>query len=791
MFRVYSCITVEHDLRLVVLAGMVCLLTCFAAIDLVRRARWSSGFRWLAWIATAGAAGGCGVWATHFIAMLAYQPDFPVGYDGALTALSLFAAIVTITLGLGVGAWDERGWRVPAAGAIIGAGVGLMHYLGMWALLLPGRIEWSAEYVVASLSWGVLSASAAMFVLHKGDSWWNAIGASLLLALAIVGLHFTAMTAVRIVPDPTRVITASSFSPVTLALGIAGVVMAVLAMSLMRTMMDRKLAGQASQYQLLLQSNPVPMFVFDRQTLAFLAVNAAASEHFGHSQEKFLAMSLPDIRLEEDRASAWVAARSENERGVNWRLVKANGEPIDAAVYSRPMRYAGRDARIAAVFDITERKKNEERIAYLAHHDVLTGLPNRSAFNERLSAVIENARAANRPFGVLCFDLDRFKEVNDVFGHAVGDKLLCEVSKRFAAAAEGAFLARIGGDEFTLIASRGTQPDAASDLAERLLASVAAGFEIDGRQMKIGVSIGVAIYPDYDSVETLLANADAALYRAKGHGGGKVCFFDERQDVGLRERRALLQDLGSALERGEFQLHYQPQAGEDGAIIGFEALLRWIHPKRGFVPPDAFIPLAEETGLILPIGAWVLSEACREASSWNLPLNIAVNLSPIQFRLDDLPQRVHAVLFETGLPAARLELEVTEGVLVGDFSRAQAILRQLKCLGVKIAMDDFGTGYSSLSYLQSFPFDKIKIDRSFVSSLFSKPQSEAIVRAIIGLGRGLGLPVIAEGVETEDQLAFLMNEGCAEAQGYLIGRPRSIDEYAQIVASGSPRRKLA
>ncbi len=794
MFKVFSCITVEHDLRLVVLAGVVCLLACFAAVDLLRRARWSSGIRWLAWVAAAGAAGGCGVWATHFIAMLAYEPDFPIGYDSGLTAVSLFAAITTITLGLGVGAWDERWWRVAAGGAIIGAGVGLMHYLGMWALLLPGRIEWSTEFVVASLTWGVLLASAAIFVMHLGDTWRNGLGSSLLLTLSIVGLHFTAMAAAQIVPDPTQVITASSFSSVTLALGIAGVAVAVLAMSLMGALMDRKLVGQAKQFQLLLQSNPVPMLVFDKQTLALLAVNAAAVEHYGYSQDQFLSMSLLDIRPEEDRAEVREIAQSDEEllrRGLNWRVVKANGEEIEAAVYSRALRYEGHDARIAAVIDITERKKNEERIAYLAHHDVLTGLPNRSAFNERLLAIIENARTANQPFAVLCFDLDRFKEVNDVFGHAAGDKLLCEASKRFTEAVEGGFLARVGGDEFTLITTRGTQPDAASDVAERLLASVATAFEIDGHPTKIGLSIGIALYPDYDFVETLLANADAALYRAKGYGGGKVCFFDAGLDVRLRERHGLLQDLSCALERGELQLHYQPQAGQDGAIIGFEALLRWFHPKRGLIPPDAFIPLAEETGLILPIGAWVLGEACREASSWERPLNIAVNLSPVQFRLDGLPQRVHAVLFETGLSADRLELEITEGVLVGDFPRAQSILRQLKCLGVRIAMDDFGTGYSSLSYLQSFPFDKIKIDRSFVSSLFSKPQSEAIVRAIIGLGRGLGLPVIAEGVETEDQLAFLTNEGCAEAQGYLIGRPRLIHEYAQIVAGGAHRRKLA
>jgi EAL domain-containing protein (putative c-di-GMP-specific phosphodiesterase class I) len=278
-----------------------------------------------------------------------------------------------------------------------------------------------------------------------------------------------------------------------------------------------------------------------------------------------------------------------------------------------------------------------------------------------------------------------------------------------------------------------------------------------------------------------LANADAALYRAKQEGRGTIRFFESDMDKRLRERRALQHDLRSAVENGELTLHYQPQALIGGEIVGFEALLRWHHPSRGNVPPNVFIPLAEESGLIITIGEWVLREACREAASWPRPLHIAVNLSPIQFRHGDLAGLVHSILLDTGLSPGRLELEITEGVLIGDFSRAVSILRRLKTVGVRIAMDDFGAGYSSLSYLQSFPFDTIKIDRAFISNVDCNPQSAAIVRAVIGLARGLSVPVVAEGVETRDQLAFLAREACDEVQGYLVGRPAPIETYAEIV----------
>jgi diguanylate cyclase (GGDEF)-like protein/PAS domain S-box-containing protein len=432
--------------------------------------------------------------------------------------------------------------------------------------------------------------------------------------------------------------------------------------------------------------------------------------------------------------------------------------------------------------DITERKQAEARIQHMAHYDALTDLPNRAAFVEHLSGTIDAAKLNKESFAVLSIDLDRFKEVNDMFGHAVGDDVLRELSQQLRALAGEAYLARLGGDEFTLITPNGDHPALAEILAGRLHAGVAAELEQNGQHLRVGISIGIAIFPaDGGDATTLLNNADAALYRAKAAGRGKTRFFEIEMDNRLRERRAIQQELSSAIARGELRLHYQPLARIDGEVIGFEALVRWQHPQRGMVSPATFIPAAEESGLIMQIGEWVLREACREAASWAQPLQIAVNLSPIQFRHGDLAGLVHSLLLETGLAPTRLELEITEGVLVDDFARGVSILRRLKTLGVRIAMDDFGTGYSSLSYLQSFPFDKIKIDQSFISNVKSNPQSAAIVRAVIGLAHGLNLPVLAEGVETKQQLDFLAAESCDEVQGYLLGRPHPIAEYSDLI----------
>ncbi len=444
--------------------------------------------------------------------------------------------------------------------------------------------------------------------------------------------------------------------------------------------------------------------------------------------------------------------------------------------------------------DITDRRRNEQHISYLAHNDSLTGLPNRASFVEQLVATLDKSTRTGEQFAIMCLDLDRFKEANDVYGHLVGDALLREAARRLKGAAEGAFLARIGGDEFIIILTGNAPEEMAATLGERMIEAFKENFDVDGHQIQVGLSIGVAIYPaDGTDAKMLIANADAALYQAKFEVRGSVRFFEEKLGSRLRERRELQTDLRSATDRGDFFLHYQPQKTiAFGEVVGFEALARWHCPKRGWVSPETFISIAEQSTHIISLGEWILREACREAATWPTPLKVAVNISPVQFHHGDLPKLVHSILLDTGLKPERLELEITEGVLIDDFSRAVSILRKLKLLGVHIALDDFGSGYSSLSYLHAFPFEKIKIDRVFVGDLENNHHSMAIVRAIITLGHSLNIPVLAEGVETDSQLSFLAQEGCDEVQGYLTGKPLPIEAYAALVGRGVAQlRKVA
>jgi diguanylate cyclase (GGDEF)-like protein len=424
---------------------------------------------------------------------------------------------------------------------------------------------------------------------------------------------------------------------------------------------------------------------------------------------------------------------------------------------------------------VTERNRTQEKITYLASHDALTDLPNRSALDQHLAAAVDRAEITGSGFAVLCIDLDRFKEINDLFGHAVGDAVLREVSRRLLDAAQGCYVARVGGDEFIGIIDALPLSATAELLAVRMRNTLEHPIEFDGHSLNVDLCVGVALFPrDADNAVALLANADAALYRAKHEGRGAIRLFTSAMDQQLRDRRALEHDLRFAVERKELFLEYQPQQHRDGEIIGYEALVRWKHPIRGIIPPGEFIPIAERSGSIAQIDDWVLMEACREAASWEQPLRIAVNVSAAQFRREDLDSQVRCVLQKSGLAVSRLELEITEGVLIEDITRAKKAMQSLKALGVLIALDDFGTGYSSLSYLEAFPFDRIKLDRSFVASLGQSERSLAIVRAVIGLAHGLGVPILAEGIETQAQMSLLLHEGCDEMQGYLIGRPSGV-----------------
>ncbi|TMK52083.1 MAG: EAL domain-containing protein [Alphaproteobacteria bacterium] len=548
------------------------------------------------------------------------------------------------------------------------------------------------------------------------------------------------------------------------------------------------LKRREASFRLLFEENPLPMWVVDVDTLELLAVNAATCRHYGYSREQMLSMTVEDLRVPEETER--LHGEFQQNKGLQTaqdtrRHITADGRVIDVAIEARPLRYNDRDACVAVAFDMTDRKRAEQRILHLACHDALTDLPNRAAVDDQFLRVLDDARRRGGGFAVLCIDFDRFKQINDLFGHSMGDKALREASRRLDVAAQGAFLARIGGDEFIAITEKDPLPSSAELLANRLRGALERGIEIDGHCFDLDLSIGISVYPrDGQDARSLFANADAALYRAKHEGRGAIRFFTPAMDQQLRDRNALERELRSAVGNGELFLEYQPQRHSNGEIIGFEALVRWQHPRRGTVTPAEFIPIAEESDLIVEIGEWVLREACREAASWNDELQVAVNVSAIQFRRGDLQGLVRTVLHESGIPPARLELEITEGVLIENVARAASMLNALKTLGVRIALDDFGTGYSSLSYLQSLPLDRIKIDQSFIASLGRTDRSLAVVRAVIGLAHGLGLPVLAEGVETNDQLRTLIREGCDEMQGYLIGRPRPVEVYADIVGRG-------
>ena len=563
---------------------------------------------------------------------------------------------------------------------------------------------------------------------------------------------------------------------------------------------ERELEQTRSFLDTIIENVPSPIVVKDIETLRYLLINRAAEAYLGIDRAAMLGKRVIEVmpwgsaKMIEAEDRKLIEAGKIVFRDEHAVVTPGNGTRI---VATTRLPVNGADGKpqylISVIHDVTDRKRHEQRIAHMAHHDPLTDLPNRAAFNQCIAATVELAAKSGDSFAVLCLDLDRFKSVNDVFGHSAGDALLAEVARRMEAVCEGAFLSRVGGDEFAVITPTGAQPEIAEALAERLSAALDVDIEIEGNPMRVGLTIGIGVFPqDGADALTLMANADAALFRAKSEARGSVRFFEMSMDTQLRERRALQQDLRNAIGRDEFMLHYQPQAQIDGEITGFEALARWHHPRYGLVPPATFIPLAEESGVIVALGEWILRSACREAASWPKPLHIAINLSPVQFQRGDLAKLVHEVLLETGLSPSRLELEITEGVLIGDFTGAVATLRRLKNLGVRIAMDDFGTGYSSLSYLQSFPFDKIKIDRSFVANLGHSRQAVTIIRAVIALGRGLDLPVVAEGVETEEQLTFLRTEHCNEIQGFLVGRPLPIADYAAEVGRvPAPRQRNA
>jgi diguanylate cyclase (GGDEF)-like protein/PAS domain S-box-containing protein len=795
MLTVYDCIANAHDLRLVGLAAVICALASFTAISLLHHVHGSAGHMRAIWLAVSATSTGFGIWATHFIAMLAFSPGLPTAYNIVLTALSLVSAILLTGAGLAVAMISK--WRAGAwlGGAIVGGGIATMHYTGMAAFEIQGRIVWDPALVAASIALGGLIGAVSLPVGLRGDAVkWKVLGA-LLLTLAICSHHFTAMGAASIIPDPTVEFSAAALPSGLLAIAVALASFIIILLSLAGVALEmrdrRREKLEFDRMQGLANAAFEGLLVCEGDSI--VTVNSSFARLVGSPAERMTGAKLEQCLPDEGTRLKLFERPNEPVEG---ELLHADGSRTPVELLLRTVDYGGKLRHAIAVRDLQARKQAEQHIRFLAHFDSLTGIPNRSTFNKQLDQEIASALDKGRGLAVMCLDLDRFKDVNDLFGHAAGDAALKGVAKRITAVLrDGQMLARLSGDEFAVIVPDLSNPEAAGRIAENILEALQAPSEDPEADSPISTSIGIAICPnDATNRQTLLSHADTALYRAKNEGRSTYRFFEASMGAAVRDRRLLEHDLRNAISGEELRLVYQPQKDiTDGRIIGFEALLRWKHATRGDVPPAEFIPVAEESGIIPQIGEWVLRAACTEAATWTQPLIVAVNVSAVQIHNANFAHLVHEILFETGLAPGRLELEITETALVRDLNRALATLRRIKMLGVRIAMDDFGTGYSSLSNLRAFPFDKIKIDGSFIKSVNVNDQAAAIVRSVLGLGRALQLPVLAEGVETAAELEFLEGELCDQAQGYLLGRPGDIAGFRQLthgVAMDAPMAPL-
>ncbi|MCA1429881.1 MULTISPECIES: EAL domain-containing protein [unclassified Bradyrhizobium] len=787
MYQVLYCLTDEHDWRLVALGGAVCLLASAAAISLFQRARATHGAGRLAWIALDAAVSGCGIWATHFIAMLAYGPGSAGAYNIPVTILSLMLAISLTFVGLSIAVASSRPVWIVVGGAIVGLGVAAMHYTGMVALEMPARLDWIRSTVAASVLFGIVFAALALFVAARGDGIRHALSATALLTLAIVAHHFTAMGAVLLTPDPTIAISGLSVPPASLSFLTAGAAVAIIAIALVAALLDRRAKGELGRQQIVLDSalenmsQGLCMFDADGKIILF---NERYAAMLRRTDVPLTGRLLVDVLREEQAKGQWQGDADEffarlvadaREGRTTTDVVNRFGRSI--RVVNQPMQGGG---WVATFEDITEWLEAQAKISHMARHDALTSLPNRVLFHEQLEQGLRQTKSGDQ-LAVLCLDLDHFKDINDSLGHPIGDALLKEVGRRLeATVGEQDTVARLGGDEFAVVQIGRSEEIAARSLAGRLVEVISAPYQIDDHQIVIGVSIGISLSPqDGSNPDELLKNADLALYRAKADGRGTYRFFETGMDARAQARRLLEMDLRAALQRDEFEVYYQPiREVASGRVVAFEALLRWNHPQRGLIAPISFIPLAEETGLIVQLGEFVLRSACADAATWPDDVDVAVNLSPVQFKSPNLIAAVTEALAISGLGARRLELEITESVLLQNSEATLTTLHELRAMGVRISLDDFGTGYSSLSYLRSFPFDKIKIDRSFVSELATREDSMAIIRAVTGLGRSLGIVTTAEGVENDAQLELLRREGCTQAQGYLFSKPRPASDVA-------------
>ncbi len=788
----------QHDLTIFACGALMSWLGAYATSVLGRQAAQSplrnSRLRWML---LAILAATFAIWADSFLAMLGMRLAVPPAFEPLAMIASFVVGAVLVTLGAQV-TIAGRTLRAPIiGGAITGLSISAMHYVGMSGFRVAGTIQWDFVAVAVSVAIGIVFSVAAA-VLWLRDRSRTPQLAIALFTIAICGDHLVAMSAAIVFYDPQVVLPEAMIGDSYLERIVGVIALLILALTLTARSMNRKsrLRREAERQQLQQLAEVAVEGLVICEGTRIVWINRSLEGMLPGTREQYIGTSI-ELLL----GAASYRALS-HDREIDAQL--KTGDPTTAStsavfvpvrVITRAIHMAGRPHVVVAIRDQRERLHTEAAMRRMANYDALTGLANRTRFNAMLRQMFASPSSPAGGFALLSLDLDRFKSVNDTCGHAAGDAVLVEVGARLKSLVrEDDLVARLGGDEFAILAATGRDASAISALADRAIETIRRPFVTDGRVHEIGVSIGIAFATrDGGDAESLIRSADLALHRAKSDGRGIHRLFEEAMKTSVQERHVLEQALRQAVAQSEFTLHFQPQVdARTGAFNGAEALVRWRHPVRGLVGPSDFIPIAEETNLIAPIGEWVLRTACYEAARWPDHLVVAVNLSPVQFRDPELVTLVASALVWSGLPGRRLELEITESVLIDDPTRVKAVLDELKGLGIRLSLDDFGTGYSSLGLLQRFPFDKIKVDRSFIARAPDDAGSAAIVRAVVALGAGLGMQTSAEGVETDAQLHFANAAGCDQIQGFLFGRPvpvESLPEAFRVVGDAAHRER--
>ena len=713
-------------------------------------------------------------WLSFVTALAGTYPKLSVAVP--LTT-SVPAVAMSLLASIAAGYIQQRGGRsarnAMLAGSLLSCGFSCMLFIGMAGLVRPFELAYDLAAVLIVMVLGAALYGLALRELGNPDRRHARLVATALIAIAINILALGSLAA--ILPFEAWLQAAAQTDDLTsspIAIIIAAEAVGVLALALSGSLLDNRVAArdrmETDRFRQLADSAFEGILI--HRDGRILDGNKSLAGLLGVALGELRNSPMSRFLLPGTDSRVW---NSEGGAAVETDIVAADGATCAVEILSRAISYQGGSAMVTALRDVRERRVSEERIRFLAHHDVLTELPNRALLSTRLDHALPMAARSGVPLAVLCLDLDGFKMVNDTLGHAAGDQLLVQVAARLRQTIRATdFIARLGGDEFIVVQTTGHPDEPAPHLARRIIDAFVPGFRIDDTDVNVGVSIGIAVFPnDGADAASLMKNADIALYHAKENARGWFSSFRRGIDQAMQERRQMEHDLRSALQNNEFTLNYQPVFGSDLTVHAFEALLRWTHPQRGPISPSEFIPVAEASGMIVPLGEWVMRTACNEAMRWKHSCRIAVNLSPAQFVLGDLRGTITTILAETGLAPHRLELEITEGVLMDNTESAMRVLSDMRALGVRLSLDDFGTGFSSLSYLQRFSFDTLKIDRSFVQRLETSADSRAIVNAIISMSRDLGIAVTAEGVETQAQFDLLSAQGCDAFQGFLLGFP--------------------